>query len=228
MGKIMKDGISYSGSTYTGGTDIEITGANVINAKVRELTQAQYDALSSAEKNNGTTYYITDGIPSVIGVTDVKANGTSIVSNHVANIPLVSSANNGLVPQGSSVTTQSQTTKFLREDGNWAAPSYTSVSDRALIDGSNIANPSAFRSAINAVAITTDYGFEGTPDSNRQLVTNCPLSYYPFCVINPTRAGWLYAFTYNINLSTQYWCIQILSTSTPSGTFKGDIVAIKR
>lgn len=148
MGKIMKDGISYSGSTYTGGTDIEITGANVINAKVRELTQAQYDALSSAEKNNGTTYYITDGIPSVIGVTDVKANGTSIVSNHVANIPLVSSANNGLVPQGSSVTTQSQTTKFLREDGSWATPSYTSVSDKANIDGSNIANPSAFRSAI--------------------------------------------------------------------------------
>lgn len=86
MGKIMKDGISYSGSTYTGGTDIEITGANVINAKVRELTQAQYDALSSAEKNNGTTYYITDGIPSVIGVTDVTDGNTSIVTNHVADV----------------------------------------------------------------------------------------------------------------------------------------------
>ena len=27
MEKIIKDGISYSGSTYTGGTNIEITGA---------------------------------------------------------------------------------------------------------------------------------------------------------------------------------------------------------
>ena len=29
-----------------------------------ELTQAQYDALTSAEKNNGNVYYITDGTPS--------------------------------------------------------------------------------------------------------------------------------------------------------------------
>lgn len=36
-----------------------------INASVeRELTQAQYNALSDSEKNNGTTYYVTDGNPS--------------------------------------------------------------------------------------------------------------------------------------------------------------------
>jgi hypothetical protein len=31
------------------------------NTRSRELTQAQYDALTTAEKNNGTTYFITDG-----------------------------------------------------------------------------------------------------------------------------------------------------------------------
>lgn len=42
-----------------------------------------------------------------------------------ANIPKVSSTSAGVAPKGAAVTTQSQTTKFLREDGTWAAPSYT-------------------------------------------------------------------------------------------------------
>ena len=42
-----------------------------------------------------------------------------------ANIPKVSSSGAGVVPKGASVSTQSQTTKFLREDGTWATPSYT-------------------------------------------------------------------------------------------------------
>lgn len=43
MGLIIKNGIKYFGDNSV------------------ELTQAQYDALSQAEKLNGTTYYITDG-----------------------------------------------------------------------------------------------------------------------------------------------------------------------
>ena len=42
-----------------------------------------------------------------------------------ANIPKVSSTSAGVAPKGAAVSTQSQTTKFLREDGTWAAPSYT-------------------------------------------------------------------------------------------------------
>ena len=34
----------------------------------RELTQAEYDALSTEEKNNGTVYYITDGVSSGDGI----------------------------------------------------------------------------------------------------------------------------------------------------------------
>lgn len=43
MGLIIKNGVRYFGDNSV------------------ELTQAQYDALSQAEKLNGTTYYITDG-----------------------------------------------------------------------------------------------------------------------------------------------------------------------
>ena len=38
---------------------------------------------------------------------------------------VVSTSAAGLVPQANTVSTQSQTTKFLREDGSWAVPSYT-------------------------------------------------------------------------------------------------------
>jgi hypothetical protein len=43
----------------------------------------------------------------------------------VKNIPKVSSATAGVAPKGAAVSAQSQSTKFLREDGTWAAPSYT-------------------------------------------------------------------------------------------------------
>lgn len=41
------------------GTDIYASGSGGSN--MRELTQAEYDALTTEEKNNGTVYYITDG-----------------------------------------------------------------------------------------------------------------------------------------------------------------------
>lgn len=42
-----------------------------------------------------------------------------------ANIPKVSSSSAGVAPKGAAVSSQTQSTKFLREDGTWAAPSYT-------------------------------------------------------------------------------------------------------
>lgn len=62
----------------------------------------------------------------------LKSGNTTVAD---ANIPKVSSSSAGVVPKGSSVSTQSQSTKFLREDGTWAAPSYTSVSNYVKKDG---------------------------------------------------------------------------------------------
>lgn len=49
----------------------------------------------------------------------------SDTSTVTANLPKVSSSSAGVVPKGATVSSQSQSTKFLREDGTWAAPSYT-------------------------------------------------------------------------------------------------------
>lgn len=104
----------------TAGQNITIND-NVISATggtdYRELTQAQYDALTPAEKHNGTIYFITDGeggggskviinpsgtatgvmnkisVDGIIysvptGVSDVRVNNTSVVTSGVANINL--------------------------------------------------------------------------------------------------------------------------------------------
>lgn len=46
-----------------------------------------------------------------------------------ANIPKVSSSSAGVAPKGEAVSSQTQSTKFLRSDGSWAAPSYTVNTD---------------------------------------------------------------------------------------------------
>ena len=72
-----------------------------------------------------------------------------------ANIPKVSDSSAGVVPKGTSVSSQSQTTKFLREDGTWAAPSYTSVSDYVKKDGT-IAMTGALNMNSHKITSVTD------------------------------------------------------------------------
>ena len=68
-----------------------------------------------------------------IGYTSDNANRNYAVQlsseKAYVNVPLVSKDNAGLAPKGAAVSSQSQTTKFLREDGTWAAPSYTVNTD---------------------------------------------------------------------------------------------------
>ena len=58
-----------------------------------------------------------------------------------ANIPKVSSSSAGVAPKGAAVSTQSQSTKFLREDGSWAAPSYTTNTDTKVTSSTNHYTP---------------------------------------------------------------------------------------
>lgn len=49
-----------------------------------------------------------------------------------ATIPKVSSTTSGIVPKGSAVPAQDKTTKFLREDGTWATPSYSDSAEEVI------------------------------------------------------------------------------------------------
>lgn len=60
MPYIIKNGIAYAGNAVT-------------------ITQAQYDALSEAEKKNGTVYYIYDS-DEVLDANDVKYGSTNVGS----------------------------------------------------------------------------------------------------------------------------------------------------
>lgn len=62
MGKLMLNGISYTGGEGGSGSSNCVT-----------LTQAQYNDLSQAEKNNGTYYYISDA--------DVDASSTGLIDD---------------------------------------------------------------------------------------------------------------------------------------------------
>ena len=74
--------------TYTAGPGIKIendviSATNEGNTKSVELTQAEYDALTEEEKNNGTIYFITDaaGGGDATFATGEKVNEVSITEN---------------------------------------------------------------------------------------------------------------------------------------------------
>ena len=58
-------------------------------------------------------------------VTLTNSSGTVTIAATDTTYGNVSASAAGLAPKGAAVSTQSQSTKFLREDGSWAAPSYT-------------------------------------------------------------------------------------------------------
>jgi len=69
--------VNLTDTQMTNPTNVDVLGYNGtkwVNKKgQRTLTQAQYDALSTSEKNNGTTYYISDGTtPQNIELTGVR------------------------------------------------------------------------------------------------------------------------------------------------------------
>ena len=109
----------------------EVNVIETINVNGTALTPASkvvniYTITSAAFADDTTA---TAASPVKMTLTD--GNNQTVT----ANIPKVSSSSAGVAPKGAAVSTQSQSTKFLREDGTWAAPSYTSVSDYVKKDG---------------------------------------------------------------------------------------------
>ena len=135
-------GLSVSGSPITSSGTITISHldtssqASVSNSGrtyIQSITLDTYGhvtALSSAtETVTNTDRYVNsaafahDSTNDNVKMTLTRAG--SDTATVTANIPKVSSSSAGVAPKGATVSSQSQTTKFLREDGTWAAPSYT-------------------------------------------------------------------------------------------------------
>lgn len=73
------------------------------------------------------------------------------------------------------------------------------------------------------------YTFSGTVDNTGCVVTNVPLQdRVPINILNANRYGWIFNFRWDTIYSNTYWTLQVTHpTSTPSGTFGGEIVALK-
>lgn len=84
------------------------------------------DASTPAASGNATAF--------IDSITQTDGKITSITKK---NIPTVSSSTAGLAPKGAAVSTQSTSTKFLREDGAWATPSYITNTDEKVAQSSN-------------------------------------------------------------------------------------------
>lgn len=103
-----------------------------LSAKQGKALKGLIDAMDATTPNasgNATAF--------IDNITQTDGKITSITKK---NIPTVSSSTAGLAPQGAAVSTQTTSTKFLREDGTWAAPSYTTNVDTKVAQTGNTEN----------------------------------------------------------------------------------------
>lgn len=142
-------GISVSGSPVTSSGTITVSHADTSSQTsvnnsgrtyIQDITLDDYGHVtgiaSATETVTNTDRYVNsasfanDDTNSNVKMTLTRAG--SDTATVTANIPKVSSSSAGVAPKGAAVSSQSQTTKFLREDGSWAAPSYTTNTWRGI------------------------------------------------------------------------------------------------
>lgn len=124
--QIMKYGTTKPGTTaitsWQAGSVVSLTYDGTywqMNDHLDDTTNTNTDSyISAAGFDWGATH---DEV-----TMSLTRSGTS-PATITANIPKFNDQRGGTVPKGESVSTQSQSTKFLRSDGSWAAPSYTSI-----------------------------------------------------------------------------------------------------
>lgn len=95
--------------------------AVVTNAS-NQITIDNFEQDSPSVPTSGTTTALEF-------IDTISQSSTGKITATKKGITLVSKDNAGLAPKGAQVNTQSQNTKFLREDGSWAVPSYTENTD---------------------------------------------------------------------------------------------------
>ena len=200
-----------SGTNPHGTTASDVGLGNVGNFKA--VSTAASQGLSATEQSNaraninaqvaGSYATSTQGGKADTAVQKIKLGSeTTEYSGTTTTLPTVSSTSAGVAPKGKAVTTQSQTTKFLREDGTWAAPSYTtspgSIGNGTLTIQKNGTNVQTFTAnqSTNATAnitvptktsdLTNDSGFINAVDSALSSTSTNPVQNK---VINSALSG---------------------------------------
>lgn len=86
---IIKDAKGTLGivTAINGTTDVTVTTATT-STPTKELTRAQYNALSDAVKNNGTIYFITDGNPLPAASTESYSTTEQVVGTWTDGRPI--------------------------------------------------------------------------------------------------------------------------------------------
>lgn len=133
--------VSNSGRTYI--QSITLDGAG----HVTKLTSATETVVNTDRYVNSASFAddTTASANSPVKMTLTRAG--SDTATVTANIPKVSASSAGVAPKGTAVSSQSQSTKFLREDGTWSVPSYTVNTDTKVTSVGNHYSPAADSSA---------------------------------------------------------------------------------
>ena len=78
LGKLNIDGFNSSIYAPTIPTNVSVFTNDAGYGAVVELTQAEYDALSTVEKSNGTIYYVTDATGTYLTASEVSYGSSSV------------------------------------------------------------------------------------------------------------------------------------------------------
>ena len=109
------------------GTDGKLDEASqaVVTDSNKLITTANLSVSDPSIPSSGTN-------TSLSFIDTISQNAQGKISVTKKNVQTVSASKAGVAPKGESVTTQNQSTKFLRSDGTWATPSYTVNTDAAV------------------------------------------------------------------------------------------------
>lgn len=180
--------VDNSGRTYIQDISLDTYG------HVTKITSATETVVNTDRYVNSASFAY-DSTNDNVKMTLTRAG--SDTATVPANIPKVSSSSAGVVPKGAAVSSQSQSTKFLREDGTWAKPSYTTNTNTTYTLGTSGNTVTLTPSSGSVQSITVPFATnatnatKATQDASGDVITTTyrKLSNNDFDTVNATEVN---------------------------------------